>query len=491
MLTVWTALAALTAIVGLGAALSWPEDDFSAAEACGDALLAERLRVEQQLVSSGGVVSGRHLCPASTFDVLTPVEGLDPPPAAGSTPMPPQMTVEGLDRFIRDHDIDSIDELLGYFPEHYRNNFSLVEHTRATGQSNLEFPRIVLFGSDGHFLLNVGTKADDPKYDLLDVAELHEATGRWEFSVFDFSGEQPTLTRNDPSCVECHGSTDSRPVWGTNLEWTGVFGDNVAVGPQGEALDTRHLLRIREIMAGEGGSPRFDFLRWREEPLRRGGKRRIAHHAFGAELILSNIAIGSATARGAFQRLRNNPDYPKRREALLHAYYVRKGDARWRPEYSRALGLGDDVEGGPQVLDALLRTLGLDPREAFSLATLARKEEPQTDWSMGRGDLYDLLALQILDDLVHHDDSVARRLRQMAVVEGVLGCPTAARTIADVVDFKMLHLFHLQGRARYQVNRVFYALDLEDVYSRVFEPMAPTMTGLLQQRLRPRSGASP
>ncbi|WP_231758623.1 hypothetical protein [Microbulbifer elongatus] len=238
-----------------------------------------------------------------------------------------EMSIDGIQQFIERENIRSIDALLNYFPEHYRTNFSLVEHTRATGQSNLQYPRIVLFGTDGRFLLNVGTKPDDPKYHLLDVAELHEPSGHWEFSVFDFSGDKPQLQRNDTSCAECHGTENSRPVWGSNMEWPGVFGDNVARGPQGEALDSRHLEQMRAIIRGDGKSPRFDFLQWRDEPLHRGGKRRIARHAFGAELILSNIAMGSATARGAFLRLRNGEptQYQQQRKALLYTYYARKG----------------------------------------------------------------------------------------------------------------------------------------------------------------------
>lgn len=437
-----------------------------------------------QLTASGGIFAGDTLCPAGPGDTIVPLEDMADSPERAA----PEMTVDGLWRFIQRQEIRSIDQLLAHFPEHYRTNFSLVEHTRATGQSNLSFPRIVLFGADGRFLLNVGTKPDDPKYNLLDVAQLHGDSGRWEFSVFDFSKQEPRLHRNDPGCVECHGANDSRPVWGTNLDWPGVFGDNIAEGPQGEALDTRHLEQMRAIMEGAGQSARFDFLQWREERLRRGGKRRIARHAFGAELILSNIAMGSATARGAFLRLRNGmaEEYRAQRHALLYAYLASKGHLPWSGELTQLLGLNNTVSAD-RAMDAMLARLGLDSDEAFSLATLHQLEPPQQGWSMGRGNLHDLLALQILDDLRRDDPRVAEILMGRAVHEGVLGCPDTAENIAEVVEFKMLHLFYLRGRDRFLVHEQFYPLDLEDVYARVFLPVAHPLLAHLRSTLLKRT----
>lgn len=446
---------------------------------CSVMVLAAQHDSEPTWIATGGERIGSTLCPISPLDTIVPVSPSGEPGESN-----PDMSIDGLKQLIERKKIDSIGDLLHHLPIHYRTNFSLVEHTRATGQSNLQFPRIVLFGSDGRFMLNVGTKPDDPKYDLLDVAQLHENTGQWEFSMFDFSGQSPSLHRNDTSCTECHGTQNSRPIWGSNMEWTGVFGDNVAKGPQGEALDGRHLEQIRSIIRGDGQSPRFDFLQWGDAALHRGGKRRIARHAFGAELILSNIAMGSATARGAFLRLRaaQPTKYLRKREALLLSYYARRGHVPWSRVQATALGV-PEASRPEQAMDLLLASLGLDTEEAFSLATLHLLEPPQRDWSMGRGDLYDLLALQILDELWREDEQVAQILSERRVREGVLGCPDTARNIADVVQFKMLHLFHLKGESRFLVHEQFYPLDLEDVYSRVFLPVAHPLLSYLSRRV--------
>ncbi len=438
--------------------------------------------IEKHLTATGGIEGKSGVCPKTIYDTIHPISTLNPKPKANE----PLMTIEGLQQFIQRKKIKTIESLLNYFPKHYRNNFSLVEHTKALGQSNLQYPRIVLFGSDGRFLLNIGTKPDDPKYNVLDVAELHDTTGEWEFSKFDFSGKTPKLTRHDTSCIECHGSDNSRPVWGTNLEWPGVFGDNIAKGPQGEALDGKHANRMNDIMQGHGGSKRFDFLEWHHEKLNRGTKRKIAHHIFGAELLLSNIAMGTATARGAFIRLtQKKPElYKKLRKDILLLYYLKKGNALLNEDNKRYFNkLQKKLALKTMDLDHLLKYLGLDTSIAFSVATLAEKEEPKTDWSMGKGDLYDMLILQILDDLYYDNQKIQYILNNKIIDEGIIDCPDTASNIYEVIHFKMLHLFYLRGEARYMVNQYYYAIDGEDIYDRVFIPIAHNMIHYLKASL--------
>ncbi|GLS25739.1 hypothetical protein GCM10007877_14530 [Marinibactrum halimedae] len=486
---------------------------------------------EKKITATGGIEHNFSQCAQSPLDTVVAIDYLDPMLDARAASRAKvesapyiEMTIEGIQAFIEENNITAIEDLLTHFPIHYRTNFSLVEHTRATGESNLEFPRIVVFGADGRFLLNIGTKPDDPMYNKLDVAQLHTDTGQWEFSVFDFDPPSPTLTRNDPSCAECHGTHNARPIWGTNAQWIGVFGDNIARGPQAEALHETHLEKMLSIIEGEGGSPRFEFLKWDDQPLIRGGKRRLANHAFGAELLLSNLAMGSATSLGSYLRLKQHApeQYQALREELLLAYYLKKGNA-FLSESEKAVfealvsTLDSSIqafslpevhpyqEGHPnfekvnkpiflekisfsysasiqkdKTLDKLLTGLGVNPAEAFSLATLSTREKPSTHWSMGAGDLYDMLMLQVLDDLRRDNPEVDQILRRRVVEEAIFNCPMTASNISEVVDYKMMHLFYLSGKSRYDVHEVFYPLDVEDIYDRVFMPVAHDLIGYLK-----------
>lgn len=433
-------------------------------------------------ISSGGVLVDGHLCPIAANDTIVPITYLNPDPFINE----PKMSIEGMLLHIEKNEITNIAQLLNTFPDFFRSQFSLVEHTKATGQSNLRFPRIVLFGPDGQFLLNIGTLKQDPKYHLLDMAELNDKTGKWEFSFFDFSGKNPVLTRNSTSCIECHGNVNSRPIWGTNMQWAGVFGDNIAPGPNGEALDSRHAQRMNEIQSGQGGNPRFDFLNWAGVSLNRGSIRPIAEHAFGAELLISNMAIGSASARGIFLQLKANfpKRYEKLREAILILGYEKlSGSLLVGSIKDKIIGLLKEYNANNNDLDGVFSILGVNPAEAFSLATLAEKEQAVTHWSLGGGDLYELVLLQVLDDLARDDSALSELLTNTKANKGVFGCPNTVTNIRQLVNFKMLHLFHLKGRSRFEVNKVFYPRAVEHITDRVFKPIAGDLNTYLHNKV--------
>lgn len=417
--------------------------------------------------SLGGVKVNKLTCPKTFNDVIVDISDLDP--AADQND--PEMTIDGLYDYMKKNNIHTITQLLNALPVHYKNNFSLVEVTRGEGQSSLKYPRIVLFGPDGHLLMNISTKPDDPKHELLDCAELNDENGTWEFSQFDFTEEKPVLHRSPESCIRCHGQ-NPRPTWGANLEWPGVFGDNEAAGPNGEALSYRHAIRMNEIRNGKGESDRFDFLEWEDKELTSGGVRKIANNAFGAELLVSNMQMGTASARGIFLRMKQHaPEMYKELRAafLLLGYdYMFKGilsDAERKKLY-----LKYDLNSKTPLRDLFAKT-GINMEEAFSLSTLAQEEEPKLRWSIGAGTLEDLVFLQILDDLSNENIEVRNILASVPNNPGIFKCDGLGKNILEVVKFKMLHMFYLQGKARYEVNKVYYPQDVEDIKGKVFEPV--------------------
>lgn len=432
--------------------------------------------------STGGVGGNGTICPKFPNDVIVPLDSLNPAPKEGE----PEMTIDGIWEFMQANDITTMEQLLDVLPDHYRNYFSLVEVTRAAGQSTLEYPRIVLFGPDGRFMANVGTLREDPVYDKLDVTELNEETGHWELSVFDFTNPKPKLERNVKSCEECHGAIEPRPFWGTNLDWPGVFGDNIAEGPQGEAMDGPHAKRMNEIKNGKGNNPRFDFLVWRDENVKRGGKRRLAGHQFGADLFISNIAMGTATARGVFMRMQQN--YPKRyeelKEIVLLLGYDMFNEGLLSPEDKQKIAYKMQFYGAEKAtLDEALMLLGINTKEAFSLGTLAETETPITNWKMGGGTLYEAVLLQVLDDLSKTDEAMNAILDEAGPGPGVFRCPDLAQNMQDIIDFKMLHMFHLRGHARYMVHWVFYPADLEHINKTVLRPTLDTVAAHLKKKV--------
>lgn len=435
------------------------------------------------VVSNGGVMVDDMLCPDVYNDVIIPLSDLSEGDMSGY----PEMTFQGIMKYMEQEGIVTITALLNKLPPYYRNNFSLVEHTKGEGQSNLTFPRIVLFGPDGRFMLNVGTKPDDPKYNLLDGAELDAATGEWVFSQLDFTGKKPVLIDRPLECNRCHGSSDPRPVWGTSLDWPGVFGDNEAPGLTGDALSESHLNRINEIRSGNGGSDRFDFLEWKkEETLRFGGFRRIADHAFGAELLVSNLVMGAATGRGAFLRMKHRkPEaYEDLKEALLLLAYQERGyQVLSQYDYDRIVSKLNDYGMGDISVNGIFGVMGVNVFEAFSLGTLAEEEKPDPSWSLGDGDLYEQVYLQVLEDLSRSDPKVREILESTSAELPIFNCPDIANNIQELVDYKMLHLYQLKGHARFEVNKHYYPLEVERIFDVVLAPVVKELTAHLAAKI--------
>jgi len=115
---------------------------------------------------------------------------------------------------------------------------------------------------------------------------------------------------------------------------------------------------------------------------------------------------------------------------------------------------------------------------------LAKEEAPKTDWSLGAGDLYDQVLLLVLHDLSNDNNDVANILTKMAVdKKSVFGCTCLASNMKELVDFKMLHMHQLLGKDRYEVNRVYYPQDVENIKEKGFIPLYDTLMPYLKAKL--------
>ncbi|WP_010182414.1 hypothetical protein [Aquimarina agarilytica] len=425
--------------------------------------------------SLGGVMNQNRVCPKTVTDIIVGNNKLDPTLLQNQ----PEMTINGINKFIKKKNITSIHQLVNTFPVYYKTNFSLVEFTKGEGRASLQFPRIVLFGSDGHFLMNISTDVNDPTYNLLDCAELDENSGRWIFSQFDFTHDQPILNENPHSCIRCHGE-NFRPIWGTNMNWPGVFGDNEAAGPNGEALSFRHANRMNEIIAGKCGNERFDFLKWEDEKLVSGGVRKIANNVFGAELLVSNMQMGTATAKGIFIRLKNHRPvlFKKTRELILLLGYEYMYNGILSFEEKRRLVNKFNLNKW-QPLETIFMRLGVNMNESFSLSTLI-KDNPKLNWSLGAGTIEELVFLQVLNDLMNDKLEVKDILTRTKNTPGIFECNGLGENIYQVVNYKMLHMFCLKGKLRYEVNKIYYPQDVENIKSKIFEPIYKTFIDYLK-----------
>jgi hypothetical protein len=157
-----------------------------------------------------------------------------------------QLTIEGVKRYVADHEIHSIEALMDELPPVLKDTFALMEdsHSRQRPATTRQ-PRIIMFLPDGKFFLTVATH---PRSNAFDQVEMLEFTpeAQWNLDLIPFpSGSTDYLGRLPAAdgCERCHGA-HKRPIWGAYDEWYGAFADNA-----GQFLTDRQARKLTEVLA--------------------------------------------------------------------------------------------------------------------------------------------------------------------------------------------------------------------------------------------------
>ncbi|MBD0403065.1 hypothetical protein [Flammeovirga sp. EKP202] len=378
-----------------------------------------------------------------------------------------QVHLSDIKEWVQKKEISSVEDLMLKLPEVYRKNFSLVEHTKALGEANLDYPRIVMFGSDGHLLFNISSKLDDPTYQKVDGIELNEQTGNWELFQVDFTQAKIKVHDAPQECFRCHGQAHPKPLWGTSSHWEGVFGDNEAKGPNGEALSMRHLQKMNAFKGHRTNSPRLKLLLWdMEQKLRSGGIRNIKDNRFGAELITSNHFIGASTAKGIYIRMRQHENYQNIVLPLLLLTAQMGKDINIGQITSKHF----DLNNIPHHIDSLYTLVNIDTKTDFSINNSLEDENPDPQWRMGKGTLYEQIALLALyDELLVNEE-----LKNIFLsIPAQLSCKSEDHTMTnlfDLVQHKVKYHYLLKGSGKVEASKVYLPLDDDEVLASVLEP---------------------
>ncbi|ANQ51503.1 hypothetical protein MY04_4159 [Flammeovirga sp. MY04] len=377
-----------------------------------------------------------------------------------------------IEHWVKEKKVNSVEELLLAFPEVYRRNFSLVEHTKALGESNLEFPRIVLFGEDGHLLFNISSKKDDPTYQKVDGMELNNTTGNWELFQLDFAQNPIAVRRSPGECFRCHGQENPKPLWGTSNHWEGVFGDNEAPGPNGEALSIRHIKRMNEIKNRETDEERLLLLEWEEdEKLRSGGIRKIKGNRFGAELIVSNQLMGASIVKGIYQRMKLKIGANKERYFLpLILLTANQHDSMTLGSITQK-NIKKSFPHSNLDIDHIYQELSIHPSFDFAINDSKENQITNKFWQLGKGNIYEQLALLMLYDLNKQNREIHELLRSVPVE---FHCQSKDHTISsmdELITHKVKYSYVLSGAGKAKVAEHYLPLDDDEVYLSVLQPI--------------------
>jgi hypothetical protein len=367
-----------------------------------------------------------------------------------------------------------VKELLDHLPEHMRKNYAFVAETRGLGQTSTGNPGLLLFGSDGRFMMNMDTNPNSHRYEVVDMAYLNEE-GDWEFKAMDFSTSPPALSPNggdNGECRECHGqggvssNGPMRPFWGTYLEWPGFFSE--IIGRQ-EKVTPQQASVLAKIENGTQNPDRFHSIITKERYFFKTGRYiDLPDRDYGISLTVANNEIGSAAAESIFKRAKRSPLYSELREEYLAlAYCARQGvlSSEDRIEYTNLIkNLGGTTDGIDHRSDNgwidIVRLWGLDPLHEFPLHKLTKDYATttlaDTRWNVGNGNLSEQLNLLVLLDLAKQNSQVDSILRNNQTSWPMDGCGKPFNNMKEYLQHKVYANYTLKGNARQLARSSYY-----------------------------------
>ncbi|MGI9616136.1 MAG: hypothetical protein ACR2QO_24695 [Acidimicrobiales bacterium] len=318
-----------------------------------------------------------------------------PAPAPGSTPVPPpppaptrvfpvnqaqRLTTAQLVDLVDSNNITNVADFLSALPPYMGESFTLMEETRSRHQASIEYPRLIMYGPDARILLGVSSHPLDPLREVVEVAELDEATGLWRFSQFDFRAAFVHDT-NTESCAGCHGSP-LRPIWGEYPNWPGAFAG------QDERLSGGQAAALMDIKYNP--FDRFHHLVFpSDHSIQNNGQLYLPSRQYGYANTSFNFELNAAVADGIARRIINHPNWASEGYRLLAVQWGCGGNA------------------GAAGIDALYNRFGVDGNNDFQLESPVFEaqagQRDEYDWNQGSTGLDDSVAFRTLDLAAQRD----------------------------------------------------------------------------------------
>lgn len=423
------------------------------------------------------------ICPQTVDDLIVDVVDDNPPPRAGE----PRLTNEDVHQFVLRNNISTVGDLLDRLPSHFRKNFALVKETGTGGLASLEHPRMVMFGADARFMLNVASHPADRDYERLDMVYLDDASGAWEFAQLDFNTNPPSLNEDDAACQQCHG-TPARPLWGEYLIWPGVIGDDPAPGPQAETLLPADARRLNELRDGSGNPARFNALIYDDNYVA-GRSQKLRDHAYGHAMTIFNWKLCFAHAQSLFDRLKLQQAHNfavLREEIILRGFYDRYSGTATSPDDRRRIAaLTERLGVQGDSIQALLAGLGFDFAHEVSLSTQPG-EEPNLGWNCASGNIDGVFFMHILHDLTQTEPEVKRILESVPKgtgVDGVFECPDLGTNVMDLLTYRMVQAYQRRGEARQLTEETYFDVEASRQRSPLFDATAELLIPWLRDRI--------
>jgi len=365
------------------------------------------------------------------------------------------LTIAGIQEYWKHHSVGSVAEQLAALPLEYHQNAVLV---RDSGSLQLSFdaaPRQILFGSDAHLLLGIGSDPGDPLYESIEFAEMNPVRHAYQAGRIHFQpGKAPAIEFSPEICKSCHDDPFI-PIWGQYPRWPGVYGtDRQAISPDDYAA-------FGEFLLNQKVEPHFSHLDLILDPRSFALKNR----KYSIPNTVMNNSLGDAVATAAFLRLRESSFYDQGSELLLDhvlhcnddeifevgkkvvAFYRKRTatDPSFLSKYGKLAPLNvADVDRL-----ARYRLLGLDPALELIRRDLTSPPRTQGGWFHGFSTLYELIEYQALSVALESDPRLGKLflLQKKAIqlqIEKITSSGLARARLAQAEDEKEWYFLERQ-----------------------------------------------
>lgn len=153
--------------------------------------------------------------------------------------MPSQdLSFAELEKILREQKFSKIEDLLKYLAEkkpEYMSHYTLGFSSLSLHESSKQFPRSIVYGTTGKFIITFNGHSSQQAYEMLEVVEFNTHKKVFEFREIEFnefnqlnspykisSVNGPRVDSSTSKCLQCHG--EGRPLWNAYDIWPGFYG---------------------------------------------------------------------------------------------------------------------------------------------------------------------------------------------------------------------------------------------------------------------------
>ena len=132
---------------------------------------------------------------------------------------------ENLVDLVNTNNPTSVSEVIPLLPAEIRSNYTMMHTSMSAQGASPEFPRVIMFGSNGKMIITFNGSPDQRNYSRLEIMQFRDDSKQFEFRTISFANGLAISKPNPTSCLSCHGSSP-HPIWANYPSWDGAFGSD-------------------------------------------------------------------------------------------------------------------------------------------------------------------------------------------------------------------------------------------------------------------------